>query len=529
MLLFIATVTCFSGAFEIPYSTPKKCKPKQYFQFSSLSCKDCGSGQKQSKDGLSCVCKVGHIQSDVSGGNIECVKCTSVGVFNSTSSLDGSFCVECPSNVGFNIGTGDCQSCPEGSIPVDRHQNGSRREMRLCVRCTGDTSPALIGNVCKHCHPSFLNTSRSCLCPTDSKAVIGGLCLEKTSVIKENNQDMYAVRYDEKTVISYFFKENLRAAQVECDKDSNLTACQLLGNLCVLLDYNLDAADGKGTNTDACKEYLKIVKKKTKEGTVHTIDDWAPTLPWLYYRESVKDAVDILDSRDVGTKFAANEKMTFVLAIYTLNGTFVGLQNGTEVFQMCQDRPSKLEAAARFGTTYRLSCSVTVEDLMKMPMFFYDMFIIANDGQLFPIPVLDENFKVKSKFVNREGDRTKWQLTRRFVTVDNLVGKPQGDLNLRQLRYAKDIELSIKLRSSDGEIYPPLLRIRYDFVDVTDEDTDFSKSTKTVSFTVSYEMDTEDIRKDTMVSEVKPNSIHRIKVRNKPVLQSCAVAESDNL
>ena len=330
------------------------------------------------------------------------------------------------------------------------------------------------------------------------------MCLPESTLIALTG-GLYAVNYGDETVNSFFFSDNLIAAQSVCKQNSNLTACQLLGNLCVLLDYNRELADGRGSTTDACKEYIKIMDEKTKQETVHKIEDWAPTLPWLYYKISVKDALEVLQSRDLTAKYVANQELTYVLAMYTLNGSFVGLKNGTDMIQPCKDRPSKLAAASRFATNYQSSCLVTVQDLMSMPMYFFDMYLITENGELYPIPVLDENFVDGEASVNAESDKSKWMLTRRFLLVDNLVGKNRENQPLQQLRYAEDIELVISLRSSDGEIFPPLLRIKYGFVDVTDKDVDYSKVTKTVSFSVSYEMDTDKIREDTLVSNFSNN------------------------
>lgn len=67
------------------------------------------------------------------------------------------------------------------------------------------------------------------------------------------------------------------------------------------------------------------------------------------------------------------------------------------------------------------------------------------------------------------------------------------------IRYAKEMTLFIKLRTSDGQIYPPYLSILYDSVDVSD-DAEVAKSSKDISFKVTYEMDEGQIKDDTHVS-----------------------------
>ena len=72
----------------------------------------------------------------------------------------------------------------------------------------------------------------------------------------KDTSSMYKVEYGYKSIDSAFFRTNFRASEEFCNKDSNFTACQLLGNLCVLLDYI--------QSESACEEYKKLVKGKIK-------------------------------------------------------------------------------------------------------------------------------------------------------------------------------------------------------------------------------------------------------------------------
>ena len=79
-----------------------------------------------------------------------------------------------------------------------------------------------------------------------------------------------------------FLQRNVRVAQALCNNYQNFTACQLLGNLCVLHMYNTDNFDNLLTiATDPCKEFLKLQREYKGEFNGHL--DWPVSMPWLYY------------------------------------------------------------------------------------------------------------------------------------------------------------------------------------------------------------------------------------------------------
>ena len=498
LILFVWSLWCFPSLsidFMIPFTTPESCTTNQYFQFSSLRCVNCRSpGQERSTDGFSCTCQTSYKMVENKGGpTITCEACNNAaGSGNFTSSLDGSFCIECPTDVGFNVNTGTCNSCPTDSVATDRSRDGARLSTRKCERCVEDTTPGGEDlQACRRCHSSFFLSGNDSLCSscTENGFVIsGGVCFDE-NVLLTDTSSRYKVEYGDKSFDSAFFRTNLRASQALCKKDSNFTACQLLGNLCVLLDYIQGGS--------ACKEYTDLVNTKIPLGVVNDDNrDWPVVLPWLFY-QSTSDAPEVLDKKEITKTFQRNEDIGFVLAVYTLNGSFVGYEYGLDSLQMCKDRPSKMAAASKFATTYRSSCSIAVKEMTKMPMFLYDMFLSLGDD-LYPVPVLMENYVKDNENVNEGSDRDKWILTRRFYIVDNLIGiSAGGNQELQYIRYSPKIELNIRLRSSDGEIYPPMLRIKYDALDLNDEDT--LNSDKEVSFAITYEMDMSKIKKDTEV------------------------------
>ena len=497
-ILFVVLLWCVSSLsinYEIPYVTPLSCEnEKKFFQYSSLSCKGCGSGQEPSQD--SCICKIGYKTYLNNGGpstDIQCVECS--GSLNETSSLDGRFCIRCQndSTGGFNEKKGTCFDCPENSFARDRDANGVRLSTRQCVTCTEDTK--LSGaeeKTCRRYHSSFLPDNNATVrqeCVNGEKnsgyTVVGGICFQDSDLIEEKN-NLYKVTYvdEDNPIESSYYERNLRAAEALCKKYSNFTACQLFGNLCVLHDYT----------GEVCDRYETLVD--TSVGNpVNGNSDWPAYMPWLFYnKKNAGEAPDILDKKEITKTFERNEDIKFLLVVYTLNGFFVGYENGLDSIQICKERPSKMASASKFATTYKSSCSVPVDDLENMSMFLYDMFIDLGD-KIYPVPVLMENYVSGNEKVNENSDRTKWQLTRRFFVVDNKIGIRPESKELEFIRYSSKIEVNIRLRSSDGEIYPPMLRIRYEPLAVKDK----AKSSIEMSFAVTYEMDLTKIKKDTEV------------------------------
>lgn len=489
LMLFLLLSCCVfteCSDFKIPYVTPQNCEENRYFRFSTLSCENCVPDQqalRRSEDRLSCVCETGYkLIKDKGGPEVECEKCVPE---NTTNSLDGSFCIKCPENIGFNVQTRTCESCPENSFPADRDRNGGQLTTRECVRCEGETRPgANYKEGCRLCHSSFLDRNSSCFdsCSGDEYEISGGVCFKKAdlkSVI--TYPDLYKVKYGDKEITSTYFVENLRAADALCKADSNFTACQLLGNLCVLLNY-IQAAD-------ACKFYSEL--KSNKRPTVDKNNDWPVVMPWLYY-ESL-DVSQVVDDKGITQKFESNTELSYLFAVFTLNGSFVGIETGLDILHLCRDRPSRIAAASKFATTYRSSCSVTVKE-MNNSMFFYDMYLRVGEN-LYPVPLLVENYRSsENEAVNEGTDRDKWKLTRRFYLVESIVGM---SVNHKWMRFAEKIELNIRMRSTDGEIFPPMLRIRYRALDVNDNEV--LNGNHEVSFAVTYEMDATKITKDTEV------------------------------
>lgn len=462
---------------------------KQYFDTSLMKCKKCSqntSFQDVSSDGYSCVCRPGYRYSkDFGGSNIQCVACNS----QQARSADGWRCVTCQSGTTFNNQTKTCVPCAANNVPVERRVNGEviptpgNTPARSCQACSEDTSPNVEGNRCERCTMLLkLNPSvRSCSC--DPRNLTGGVCFSTTI----NPLTINTLPLSSGSVESAYVKENVQAAYLMCKDFVNMTACQILSNLCVLSWYRYD--DSPGTTT-TCNLYRQILDDSQKK-----------YLPWLYYSQ---EGNRVLDDDKLTTEytFSPASLLEYRVGRYTLNGTYLGISPVTGgLLQLCSDTTSRLNAAYTFGTYYEQTCSIPAIELWDTktyPMEFYDLYIeFTRDGgqQLYAAPVKINNLEVnRGDTDNRGTDSQKWTLSRRFFMVDNMLstgtdtsGGAATSTAPQYVRYAKDIVISVTLDSTlgNGRIFPPLMTITYDQVSLANAQ---AGATITPTFKVKYSM-----------------------------------------
>ena len=414
-------------AITLPYTDSSRCSQTEYFQYSSLRCKSCPANTNRSSDGLSCVCKNGYYFVQNGGGgdyNVLCRKCGA----NEVTARDQWSCVKCPDDKMFDPITATCTLCNSSTTAYfDKQRSGVSflNNRRQCIQCLNDTQPDPNRASCKRCHQEVLTltsnspTGPSCDCPTSIGTKTGGICIntkDLTAYNIPNVDSTFTVKYGASSILSSFFKDNLIAAKFLCCQNRNFTACQLLANLCVMLDYNEDNFKDTGSlNTDACKEYLKIQTqtecRRTVITTVHGVSNWPEFMPWLYYPGTRPS--DELKKTDINTNYKKGEKLRFVAIAFTPNGTFVGIQNDTSIIQLCQESASKMAAAFSFLTTYKSSCTISVHKLKSQEMLFYDLYYYVGD-KLYPVPLLVENYLSSGTAVNTKTDKTGWRPTRRL-------------------------------------------------------------------------------------------------------------------
>ncbi|NXQ92803.1 MKS3 protein, partial [Sagittarius serpentarius] len=477
--------------FSLPLQRPADCGDARYFDISRLACGPCGAHQRQSAGGSSCVCQPGYrMVSSTGGSSIICEKCPEN---MSGVTQDGWNCITCPKGL---TSEGKCK-CLNNEILVERSRDGILLNKALCIHCNGSeqsfSASDAAGNRCVRCEQTVINVSKSCDCSSPnilvSRRMLVVLKLRKRKVYSEAVPYLQGI-----TLTSAWFLKNLQSSASACWLYSNLTACQALGNMCVMNMNSLSSS-----STDACGLFQYIYVNTARLGIVHSIAFWRRNLPWLYYGDQPGLASQVLEANNFPTIFSfkgtdKDVKLQFIAASFDAAGNFLkwqSLEGG--ILQLCPDTQMKLNAAYAFGTTYQQNCKISVSKILLdfANPIFYDLFLEYNgdNGQqyLWDVPVLNLNLQYSEMFVNQGSNMNNWLLTRRFFLVDALSGK-ENDLGKlpRVIRIASKITISIRLVSHTqrGRIYPPLITIAYTDVLVQNPET----QSVMVSFSVNYEM-----------------------------------------
>ncbi|XP_060717623.1 meckelin isoform X1 [Tachysurus vachellii] len=498
-ILLLKSNLFYCQQFSISFSQPSDCGVQNYFDISSLTCVKCGPNQVRSKSaGLSCECQTGFKVLNNNGGYITCQKCPEEkpGV-----TQDGYECIVCPHGVG---GDGKCQC---DGVLVERNENGTLRQEALCVTCDGTdpafSSPDAKGDRCVRCQESFINTSQSCQCV--SNKLHGGMCFPS------NNLPISVVSTISFTqlglaVTSAWFSDFLYSSAAACQLFTNRTACQALGNMCVLIMHSLSTV-----SSDACGLFNTIYRATAAQGNNQDNPYWRINLPWLYYGEQPGLASRVLQTEPlpVGFSFKGTNKNTNIelrVAVYTAQGMFIKWENvGGRVLQLCPDTLTRQQAAYTFGTAYKQNCVLSVSDLLAAysEPLFYDVFLVqrnsAGDERLLAVPILNLNLQFNGQFVNQASDMNSWYLTRRLMMIDALSGREKSLTdNPRVIRVASELKISFQLvpNTQKGQVYPPLMTVSYSDILITDP----NKQTVPVSFSLEYEMDQNEARVKTDIA-----------------------------
>uniref|UniRef100_A0A8C7QCR9 Transmembrane protein 67 n=1 Tax=Oncorhynchus mykiss TaxID=8022 RepID=A0A8C7QCR9_ONCMY len=396
----------------------------QQFTISFQRPSDCSVEQFYDISSQSCV-KCGPNQStSATGLSCECVTGFRVLATNGASitcqqcplektavTEDGYGCILCPGSL---TEQGTCQ-CPSGSILVERDVQGNPLEEARCEVCNG-AEPAL------------------------------------------SAPNSYGDRYQTQPSLPVY---------------TNLTACQALGNMCVMNMHSFSSVAN-----DACVN-----------GTVHSCpcDFRRANLPWLYYGDQPGLANRVLQTEPLPTGFSFKGHINLVAAVYNARGDFLQWEKvGGNNLQLCPDTARRQEAAYTFGTAYQETCVLSVADLLRVyaEPLFYDVFVDLSRGEdrrLLPLPTRNLNQEYNRKFIN-QGNLNDWYLSRRVLLVDTLSGREKS---LGSLPKVIRIASSLVPGTQKGQVFPPLLSMTYSDVLITAPNT----QTVSVSFAVDYEMD----------------------------------------
>ncbi|KAM9848023.1 meckelin-like [Aulostomus maculatus] len=404
---------------------------------------------------LHCVCKPGYRTLTTDRAKIICQACPS---HKPAVTKDGFDCISCPGGL---TDEGNCK-CPTGNILVERNVSGNLLEEARCEACHGNGSdvskPNSRGDSCERCQ------TPSCSC-------------EPPNIPRLN-------------IRSTWFANNLNSAAAACRVFSDVTACQALGNMCVMNMHSVSRV-----SNDACGLFNTIFRAKAALRSNQGISYWKGALPWLYYGNEPGLATQVLQT-PVPAEFSFaggknDNDIKLIAAVYNVRGQFLRWENvAGGNLQLCPDSPIKKKAAFSFGTVYTESCDLSVEELVHThpEPLFYDVFLelrIREKRKLLPVPTKVDNQQYKWQFINQDNMKN-WYLTRRMFVVDALSGREKNQ-HLKVIRVANSIKIRFQLahQTREGQIYTPLMTVEYKDVPITDIKT----QTVSAKFAVEYEMD----------------------------------------
>ncbi|KAM7383519.1 hypothetical protein PAMP_003165 [Pampus punctatissimus] len=484
LLIYLDLFHC--QQFIIPFKAPSDCGVEEFFDISRLSC----------------ICKTGYKALTTDKGSITCQQCPTD---KPTVTNDGFECIRCPASVSDE---GKCL-CPPGSVLVERDVNGDLLVEARCEMCNGNgpafSVPNSSENRCERCQASFINTS--CVC-NPPNVLAGGICFPPGSLSTNVNPSVNFAQL-KFSVQSAWFVKNLYSSAAAClllcvkqgmclQVFSNLTACQALGNMCVMNMHSVS-----GVSTDACGLFNTIFRSKAALSSTQDISYWRVNLPWLYYGDEPGLASRVLqtDPVPIGFTFRGRNKNTdikLIAAVYNIRGEFLRWENiGGGNLQLCPESTTKQAAAFSFGTAYQENCDLSVTELVQTypEPLFYDVFMDLGGGEnrkLLPLPTLVYNQQYNGRFINQESMKN-WYLSRRMFLVDALSGREKSVNSLpKVIRVASSIKIRFQLvpRTQEGEVFPPLMTVAYRDVLITDIKT----QTVSTTFSVEYEMDQNEAR-----------------------------------
>ncbi|XP_032876296.1 meckelin [Amblyraja radiata] len=476
-----------SQSFSLPFESAENCTKKQWFDISQMICVPCGPHQHASDDATITAAdarlytnnaNIFFVDADEPGSPFHPAEPVNLQqellkaevflggrwLFEELSDLSGRVLVDGPHQAVTQDGW-NCIMCPIGAI-IDnngRCQCPSGQILGLLGSLDGST-----GGLC------FLNRPKDLTSSVTTDIVYGqGL-----------------------KVSSAWFATHLKASAIACLRFANLTACQAVGNMCVMIMNSIDMVT---TPNDACTLYDTIFKKTVSLGNTHSIPSWRINLPWLYFDTQYGFGNRLIDQEPFQTiyhfKSSKHMELQFILAKYDAQGFFLKWEKATGgTLQLCPDTLPRLNIAYIFGVTYQQSCTLSVSKLLSKydKNHFYDIYILykGEDGEdkLRAVAIRNLNLQYNGKFVNRDKMMNTWYLTRRIFLVDTLSGREMNlDSQPKAIRVASHIKISVILvpNTLQGKVIPPMMTISYTDIQIQNPE----QQTVSVSFSVEYQMD----------------------------------------
>lgn len=347
--------------------------------------------------------------------------------------------------------TKGCITCPRGTAVISTFLFGEGEDNFQTAGMTYLADPTM----CASCPDTnmFFDTDYNCICDSEMGfTTVGEPSVGPQGCIKylpslQNDYQRVSFNFlqDPKdsnhvvkvTVDSIVFLHHYLRAASECEyfrsvRSIGFAACQTLANLCVMQLFD--------SETIACRQFFNIIMPKDRSPDYRKQVNWKYTLPWISYGTAA-NVNEILSDRGIQMKMSFTERagysktLNFKLAKYTLNGTYMGIEDLTSQFLFCASSPTMspsivedMKKMYSFGVNNQFKGSCLLKSLTALQMYFYELYVVDEGSEscktsgsdagecLYPIPVLIKNHEDSILF-------TEATLSRRFFLFDNQVGE----------------------------------------------------------------------------------------------------------
>ncbi|XP_046393183.1 meckelin [Ischnura elegans] len=502
---FFTVSFSFSGEI-LEYISPKDCKEQEIFSTTKLQCASCDHEAylRPDESGYSCVCEENAIIVSEEGEFSKCRLCPS----GHRPSTDKRKCLPCSSNSSLDV---SCGKCDIGEIQVDREENGDWLKVSRCVECNSYTVSSSDQSSCIKCpfevpfDGDFDEDSDSlnCTCPAESHELLQYgtsrlLCVPIKDISEWPDEiSTYSIKYPSgRNQISSHLQEFLRPSAYLCLVKEEEKACQNLANMCVMSGYHIVTT----TVTDIRRKVFGGLRSTSNPGPCFPFQPTASSsenLPWIFYGEG--EAPTALGRKKISALYGMRTKLpnawlNLTAARYAPDGAFIGLGSvPLSKLSLCpMAAVVSNEDFFRFGAPNKISCKIPLRYILNHSLEFMDLFLSFQNGAeggsaaLYALPILSLSVRVDGSLINQGHEESQWQLVRRLFLIDAISGIKPGSKIPSTIQYVKSCHIRVKLRGRDelGLIFPPLVKVKYEEIDLDDGNLDRLVST---SFSIDYE------------------------------------------
>ena len=175
-------------------------------------------------------------------------------------------------------------------------------------------------------------------------------------------------------------------------------------------------------------------------------------MPWLYYGLLSGESAQIIAAKEPNLQLDVTpgsffSQLPLVLAVYDIQGRFLGFQNLTTDLQVsyfhvdlqfCDDDTELKDTWRSAGVDYHLSCEINIASFLNSDSYSMNLYdlcinifsnykdIVDSTGSLYDIPVRLRNYRLsdgtKVNINSNNYDYSNNQFFRRFFTFDGITG-----------------------------------------------------------------------------------------------------------